>query len=87
MPAAWPWTSFTLLEVVDVAEDERERPARRAAARELLVEGARVAEAGEEVAARVVAQALDELAVAARVEADQRADEREGDEADHRRRR
>ena len=71
-----------LLQAVDVGEDERERLARRAAARELLVEGARVAEAGEEVAGGVVAQAVDELAVPARVEADERADERVGDEAD-----
>ena len=57
-----------LLEVVDVGKNECERRSGRAAAGELLVEGARVAEPGHEIAARVVAKVVDELPVAARVQ-------------------
>ena len=52
----------------------------RAAARERLVEGPRVAQAREDVPQRVVAQPPHERPVAARVPADERAEERERDE-------
>jgi hypothetical protein len=76
-----------LVQVVGVGEHERERAAGGASLAELFVEDARVAEARHEVASGELAQPVDELAVAARVEAHERADDRERHEADCRRRR
>ena len=76
-----------VVQVVGVGENERERPSRGTAPCKLVVERARVAKSGHEVAARVIAQPVDELAVAACVKAHERADDRERDEPDPRCRR
>ena len=72
------------LEVVHVAEEQHERIAGVAEAREHLVEDARVEDARQEVAFGEVAQLLDVAAVLGPEPADECAARRERDEADSR---